>query len=223
MAARSPLDYDISVSADKQRRARQRGKTGETGSQERKCDWRGCSNPGLYRAPKSREELDVFRWFCKDHIREFNKSWNYYADYSADEMDAQRRADIGWGRPTWRLGEKPVRPDGAPGHSDGQAWKRFGFRDPMEVLGENATINPGGREETARAKRRLLPKNEESALEILGCDSEMAKPAIRRRFRALVKDLHPDMNGGHRRDEDRLRDVVWAWDQIKGSRSFKET
>lgn len=224
MPARSPLDYDISVSADKQRRARQRGEKGETAAAgERKCDWRGCANAGRYRAPKSREELNEFRWFCKDHIRDFNKSWNYYADYSADELEAQRRADLAWDRPTWKLGQKPRRPDGGPeGHSDGQAWRRFGFRDPLEVLGENATINPGGKDETKRAKRRLLPKNEESALEILGCDSDLAKPEIRKRFRALVKDLHPDMNGGERRDEDRLRDVVWAWDQIKGSRSFRE-
>ena len=30
------------------------------------------------------------------------------------------------------------------------------------------------------------------------------------------------MNGGAREDEDRLQEVVWAWDQIKESRNFKE-
>ncbi len=29
------------------------------------------------------------------------------------------------------------------------------------------------------------------------------------------------MNGGNRSDEDRLQEVVWAWDQIKDSRSFQ--
>ncbi len=38
----------------------------------------------------------------------------------------------------------------------------------------------------------------------------------------VVKDLHPDMNGGDRSDEDRLQEVVWAWDQIKDSRYFRE-
>ena len=221
MANRSPLDYDISVSADKRRRARQRGMKGETASEERKCDWRGCSNPGLYRAPKSRDRLHEYSWYCTDHIRDFNKSWNYYADWTEAELEAQRRADISWERPTWKLGQKPVRPEGPPGHANGNAWARWGFQDPMEVLGENATINPGGRGETARVKKRLLPKNEQSAIDILGCDAEMSKSEIRGRFRALVKDLHPDMNGGKREDEDRLRDVVWAWDQIKNSRSFK--
>ena len=34
-------------------------------------------------------------------------------------------------------------------------------------------------------------------------------------YKALVKDLHPDMNGGRRDDEARLSEVVWAWEQIK--------
>ena len=221
MATRSPLDYDISVTADKRRRAKLRGMKGETAAEERKCEWRGCSNAGLYRAPKSRNELDEYRWYCKDHIQDFNKSWNYYADWTEEELDAQRRADISWERPTWKLGQRPYAPGGPPGHSNGNAWSRWGYRDPLEVLGENATINPGGRDEARRAQRRLLPKNEQSALEILGCEADQEKSEIRKRYRELVRDLHPDMNGGNRRDEDRLRDVVWAWDQIKKSRSFR--
>ncbi|MFV0474211.1 MAG: DnaJ domain-containing protein [Pikeienuella sp.] len=220
MTARSPLDYDISVSADKRRRARARGMSGEFATEARKCDWKGCSNPGQFRAPKSRHELNEFRWFCEGHIRDFNKAWNYYEGWTEAEMDAQRRADVSWDRPTWRLGEKPIRPDGAPGHTDGRAWARWGFHDPMEVLGANGTINPGGPEDAAHRRQRMLPKNERSALEILGVAAEASKAEIRRRFRELVKDLHPDMNGGKREDEDRLRDVVWAWDQIKGSRNF---
>lgn len=221
MPARSPLDYDISVTADKRRRARNRGAGGEIASEARKCEWRGCSNPGLFRAPKSRHELNEYRWFCEDHIRDYNKAWNFYEGWSEAELARQSRAEAGWERPTWKLGQRPIRSDGAPGHADGRAWARRGFRDPLEVLGENATINPGGKAEAERRRTRLLPKNEQSALDILGCSATMTKVEIRKRFRALVKDLHPDMNGGGRKEEDRLRDVVWAWDQIKGSRSFR--
>jgi hypothetical protein len=34
--------------------------------------------------------------------------------------------------------------------------------------------------------------------------------------------LHPDMNGGDRSQEEQLQEVVWAWDQLKSSRSFKD-
>lgn len=218
MPARRPLEYDISVSADKRRRARSRGQSGETAAEARKCEWAGCSNAGLYRAPKSREEMNEFRWFCQDHIRDFNKSWNYFEDWTIDQMEAQRRADIAWERPTWKLGQRPIQPET---HADGRAWARFGFRDPMEVLGDNATINPGGKGEAERRRSRLLPKNEQSAIDILGCTAETPKVDIRKRYRELVKDLHPDMKAGSREEEDRLRDVVWAWDQIKGSRTFR--
>ncbi|MGB0505565.1 MAG: DnaJ domain-containing protein [Pikeienuella sp.] len=221
MPPRSPLDFDISVSADKRRRAKQRGYVGETASSARKCEWQGCTNKGEYRAPKSRHELDEFRWYCIDHIREFNKSWNFYANHSEEELEAQRKADLAWDRPTWKMGEKQGASKGPEGHADGQAWRRFGFDDPMDVLGDNATINPGGAAEAKRARRRMLPKNEQSALEILGLPDDVKRPDIRAQYRALVKDLHPDMNGGERKDEDRLRDVLWAWDQLKNSASFK--
>ena len=38
----------------------------------------------------------------------------------------------------------------------------------------------------------------------------------------MVKDLHPDMNNGNRADEDRLKEVVWAWEQIKRSRKIPD-
>jgi len=43
---------------------------------------------------------------------------------------------------------------------------------------------------------------------------------LRSRYKELVKDLHPDMNGGRREDEGRLQEVLWAWDQVKASRRF---
>jgi len=48
----------------------------------------------------------------------------------------------------------------------------------------------------------------------------MNKTEIRKCYKALIKVLHPDMNGGDRSDEERLQEVVWAWDQIKISRNF---
>ena len=38
----------------------------------------------------------------------------------------------------------------------------------------------------------------------------------------LIKDLHPDMNNGKRDDEERMTEVVWAWEQINKSIRFKD-
>jgi DnaJ-domain-containing protein 1 len=90
----------------------------------------------------------------------------------------------------------------------------------MEVLGARGTLNPG-RGTGAEPRRPRLPRNIESALDVLGAEGVWSKAEIRRRYRALVKQLHPDMNGGDRSEEGRLRKVLWAWDQIKNSRGFE--
>ena len=58
--------------------------------------------------------------------------------------------------------------------------------------------------------------------EILGCSKNASEDELKKAFRSKAKDLHPDRNSGSRADEDRLSEVVWAWDQIKLSRSFKD-
>jgi curved DNA-binding protein CbpA len=50
----------------------------------------------------------------------------------------------------------------------------------------------------------------------------MSKQQIRKAYKALIKVLHPDMNGGDRSQEEQLSEVVWAWDQIKASRHFRD-
>jgi DnaJ-domain-containing protein 1 len=90
--------------------------------------------------------------------------------------------------------------------------------DPHQVLGENATRNPG----KGGGSTRRLPPTERKALDILEARDHWTKTEIRKQYKSLVKDLHPDMNGGDRADEDRLQEVVWAWDQIKESRSFQD-
>ncbi len=219
MAPRSPLEYDVSVSADKARRARRRGMSGAVDGAERLCEHPECDRQGIYRAPRAPDELNRYRWFCLDHIRAYNASWNFFRDVDEEEMEARQRADRVWDRPTWRFGQQPKGPAGAQPHSDGRAWERFGFADPLDVLGDNATLNPG-RTNGAAPARVSLPKNVASALEVLGAEPTMTRAEIRSRYRALVKSLHPDMNGGDRREEGRLRRVLWAWDQIKTSRNF---
>ena len=63
---------------------------------------------------------------------------------------------------------------------------------------------------------------ERRAVEILEAKDNMSKQQIRKAYKALIKVLHPDMNGGDRSQEEQLSEVVWAWDQIKASRHFRD-
>ena len=175
---------------------------------KRVCEHEGCNEPGQYRAPKNPDTLDDYYWFCREHVREYNLKWNFFNGATEEEMEAQLDRDRVWERDT-----KPFRKS-----AEEKAWARLGVDDPHQVLGENATQNPGKR---ASGTRRL-PPTERRALEILDAKDNMTKSEIRKSYKALIKVLHPDMNGGDRSDEERLQEVVWAWDQIKESRSFKE-
>jgi len=212
----SPFDFDISVAADKKRRSRSRGASGAVETSSRVCEREGCGRPGKFRAPKSPDHLDEFLWFCLEHVREYNVRWNFFQAHSDDDLERQFAADRIWERPTRPFREAVNQRGGQP-HADGRAWSRFGLDDPMEILGEKATLNPGAQANGARARRRL-PATERRALEILDARDDQTKAEIRKQYKALVKDLHPDMNGGKRDDEARLTEVVWAWEQIKASR-----
>ncbi|MBL3568495.1 molecular chaperone DnaJ [Rhodovulum sp. BSW8] len=208
MTKTDPFGFDISVSADKKRRTRgRRGMSGAFETSRRKCEHPGCELDGQYRAPKSPDQLDEYFWFCKDHVREYNLKWNFFNGATEEEYEAQIDKDRVWERETQPFGNR----------DEQRAWARLGVDDPHQVLGENATRNPG---KTGTTTRRL-PPTERKALEILEAQDSWTKAEIRKQYKSLVKDLHPDMNGGNRADEERLQEVVWAWDQIKDSRSFR--
>lgn len=198
--------------------------TGEFETSAKGCEWPGCENKGAYRAPQARDRLNDYYWFCLEHVRKYNTSWNYYADLSEEQIEASRKADMTWDRPTWELGKGSAANAEMNGHSDGMAWRRFGFKDPHDLLGDNASLNSAEAKEREkeRARFRRLPGNERRAVEILDVADTDSKPVIRAKFKSLVKDLHPDMNGGDRSEEDRLQEVLWAWDQIKTSRRFPD-
>lgn len=217
---RSPFEFDMSVSADKKRRARgRRGMSGAFDTSSRRCEHAGCEEAGKYRAPKHPDILDEFFWFCIEHVRQYNLKWNFFQNHSQEELEKQFAADRVWDRPTKPFGKDGEGEKPSAGVEQ-KAWARLGIDDPMEVLGENATQNPGSRRGQVMARR--LPPAERKAIDILEAKDHWTKPEIRKQYKSLVKILHPDLNGGNRDDEERLQEVVWAWDQIKVSRIFKD-
>ncbi|MEL7150776.1 MAG: DnaJ domain-containing protein [Pseudomonadota bacterium] len=208
--AEDPFGFDLSVSSDKKKRQRtRRGMSGAFETSTRVCEYPGCNKVGQYRAPKSPDDLDEFYWFCKDHVREYNLKWNFFQGQTEEELNAQIDKDRVWERETKPFGKKS---------DEARAWSRLGIDDPHQVLGENATRNPG----KSITGTRKLPPTERRALDILEAKDHWTKAEIRKSYKALIKVLHPDMNGGDRGHEEQLSEVVWAWDQIKDSRNFQQ-
>ncbi|WP_421703984.1 DnaJ domain-containing protein [Aliiroseovarius sp.] len=204
-----PFGFDMSVKTAKKKNPRgKRGMSGAFETSTRLCEHPGCTEPGQYRAPRSPDHLDEFLWFCKDHVREYNLKWNFFNGATEEEINEQADKDRVWERETKPFGKQT---------DEQRAWARLGVDDPHQVLGENATQNPG---KSITGTRKLPPK-ERRAVEILEAKDHWTKAEIRKAYKKLIKVLHPDMNGGDRSQEEQLQEVVWAWDQIKESRSFK--
>ncbi|MCB4379274.1 J domain-containing protein [uncultured Tateyamaria sp.] len=208
MPKHDPFGFDMSVSSAKKKNPRgRRGMSGASETSTRVCDHEGCEEAGKFRAPKAPDVLDDFFWFCQQHVREYNTKWNFFDGTTEAEINAQQSKDKVWERQTKPMGDPEAR-----------AWARLGIEDPHQVLGKNATQNPG-RGGSAAARR--LPPTEKRAIEILDATADATKAEVRKAYKALIKVLHPDMNGGDRSQEEQLQEVVWAWDQIKDSRNFK--
>ncbi|MBS3982103.1 MAG: DnaJ domain-containing protein [Rhodobacteraceae bacterium] len=210
MSSRPPFEFNISAAADKKRKKTgRRVMSGAFETADKPCDYPACKEKAAFRAPKSPDLLDEFFWFCKDHIREYNLKWNFFQGTTDEEFQKFLDKDRVWERET-----KPFSRIG-----DGNAWARLGVNDPMALLGEKATQNPG---RPSSAATRKLPPTERKAIEILDARDTMSKTEIRKVYKGLIKVLHPDMNGGDRSHEEQLQEVVWAWDQLKDSRYFRD-
>ena len=86
---------------------------------------------GEYRAPKSRNTLRDYWWFCLEHVRAYNGSWDYYKGMTPAQMEQELRADTAWGRPSWPLG-----------HIGAAAWDDDALRDPLHILNSAGVNKP---------------------------------------------------------------------------------
>lgn len=193
------LDFDISVAAAKKKvGSTRKSYPGEEDSHRGNCHISGCERKGKYRAPASPDKLNEFLWFCKQHIKTYNTQWNFYKNKKIGDIDEAGRGGVNTD-PSF-------------------TWSNYQDYKSHEIYDEKN--NPGNSIHTITKLR--LSKTEQRASEILDLEGNFSKSDARNRYRILVKDLHPDMNNGDRADEDRLKEVVWAWDQIKRSRKIPD-
>ena len=198
--------------------ARSRAQTGSARDKRevrtRVCSWPGCREKGTHRAPVDRSsagDARRYRWLCLDHVREFNRGWNYFEGMSDEDVARFQREALTGHRPTWSVGANRT----------AEAASRFGFAgaeadptvyDPFGFARDSGTTANGA----ATARRRIRPR-EARALETLGLDGEARADDIRTSYKRLVKLHHPDANGGDRSSEDRLRSVIEAYAYLKST------
>jgi len=171
------------------------------------CDANDCQEAGNFRAPKSRQNLNSYYWFCLEHVRDYNAKWNYCKDMGIAEVDRLRRHDAVWGKPTWPL----------------SGVERGNYAQRLDNLGKAWQNFMGNEEAQARQAQKYIPEAEQQAINDLGLQSLESWKKIKKRYLELVKELHPDTNGSLKSAEDRLKKVNLAYSLLKNSIFVKET
>ena len=161
--------------------------------QPQKCAAEGCPAEGLYPAPKSRDALRDYIWFCLDHVRAYNKSWNYYDGLQGAALEAEIRRATTWERPSWKF-------------ATGQP-SQHNFEDPLGLFDFEH------RDETKSG--RNLTSEERNAWKILKLAPVDDFVIVKQQYKRLVKENHPDKNGGDAQAEERLKDINLAYSLIR--------
>jgi hypothetical protein len=176
------------------------------------CDWQGCKHPGTHRAPKGRSSEREYWCFCMAHVREYNQNYNYFSGMSDDAVARYQKDALTGHRPTWKMGANSGT-KGRPGVEEALG----GSADPFSVFSEingRGSWRPGP-EAKADADARKVMNAERKALQVLGLENAATTADIKVRFKALVKQHHPDANGGDRSTEDRLIEIIKAYNYLK--------
>lgn len=173
------------------------------------CEWHGCVAAGGYRAPKGRGREGQYFNLCLEHVREYNKSYNYFAGMPDDDIIAYQRSAATGHRPTWNMGVNRDGPSAAS-HPN-EAWSTA-FSDPFGIFGRgHADHRP------SEPTRRPLRNVERRSFAALDLEGDEEGPEIKARYKTLVKQHHPDANGGDRSSEDRLRQIIQAYHYLKAA------
>jgi hypothetical protein len=203
MSTDSPLFDGIRVKPDEDRRLR---------ASHPACEWPGCNGAATHRAPKGRDREKEYWRFCLGHVREYNHSYNFFAGMSTDDIARYQKDAVTGHRPTWKMGMNGGRPT-KRSHS-----ARFepGIGDADDPLGlfRHFGARADG-EHLRRRETRVIRNAERKALDALGLEPDATAVEVKVRFKSLVKRHHPDANGGDRSTEDKLREIIQAYNYLK--------
>lgn len=179
---------------------------GRVGDGDRPCDSRGCEEPGEFRAPGERrpgfDGPGDYRWFCLDHVRAFNSTYDWFEGMSADEIFAAQHPAAGW--------EREIRAFSAAAGID-QTPRWADYADPLDAIASRAR----SRQPQPRQDGKILTTEQRRALDVLSLGHEADRGEVRRRYSTLVRQYHPDRNGGDRSFETRLQQVVEAYQVLR--------
>tara|TARA_Y100000590_G_scaffold255891_1_gene287400 strand:- start:3633 stop:4151 length:519 start_codon:yes stop_codon:yes gene_type:complete len=162
------------------------------------CDWENCKEIGNYKAPLEKDNSKNYRWLCEEHIKLFNKNWNYFEGMNQGEIENFLKSDLTWHRPT----------------------QKFGSSDNFfNILWNNALSDKFNFFNNEKVNNKLngkkLSEKDKDAFKIMDLGLDVDWPTIQKKFKTLVKKFHPDRNAGDKKYEDKLKKITLAYSHLK--------
>jgi hypothetical protein len=161
------------------------------------CEWDGCENTGKFKAPVEKDNSKKFRWLCEEHIKLFNKNWNYFEGMGQNEIENFLKSDLTWHRPTQKFGSAD--------NFFNILWNNA-LNDKFNFFQQDNVISPNSKK---------LSEKDIDAFKIMGLDLNASWPIIQKKFKTLVKKFHPDKNLGSKEFEDKLKKITLAYSHLK--------
>ena len=161
------------------------------------CEWVSCNEFGKFKAPVEKDNSKNFKWLCEEHIKLFNKNWNYFEGMSEDEIESFLKSDITWHRPTQEFGSAD--------NFFNILWNNA-LSDKFKFFNENKNNN---------LKTKKLSEKDKDAFVIMELEFNADWTTIQKRFKTLVKKFHPDKHSGSKIYEDKLKKITLAYSHLK--------
>ncbi|WP_267553486.1 J domain-containing protein [Rhizobium rhizogenes] len=170
-----------------------------------KCQWDGCDKHGAHRAPVGRDAEGLYLLFCLEHVKEYNKGYNFSTDLSDKDVARYQREAAAGGRQTWGTSANQTAETPLPGNVRSGSAKALNAR-------KTAAQRQAQKADLQMRKLKVL---EAKAFETLGLSPDATPEEIRSRYKERLKMHHPDANQGDRTSEDQLRASIEAHKILK--------
>jgi len=174
------------------------------------CDITGCPERGDFKAPKSRDALKSYYWFCLTHVKEYNQNWDFFKGMSQAEIEDRMSKTAVWDRPTWRstragFNEEKIRKSVYEKFTTGESFfSDFSSRGADGEKADDAHIHLGS-----------IPHPAVEALAVMDLKPPVQWDEVKARYKTLAKRYHPDMNSADKDAEEKLKKINLAYSILK--------
>ena len=167
---------------------------GNNNKKLRLCQEKGCLNEGEYLAPKSPNSNEKY-YFCLEHIKIYNKRWNYFAGKSQKQIYDFQKNDFFEGRPT-----RPF--------SYGYGSKiKFEFEYGLD----QEKIKFKRKDKSFSSYNKKNNTKIQKALKIFSLNDDFSEKILKKRYKELVKKYHPDLNRSFLNKDSKIKEINNAY------------